>query len=454
VELAIDDAEPIHYPAGGLITFTLPVRWQVTSEGEHSFSATAFSTEDQASQTETIIVDAVYQSDEDRILTAQQVQLSALNSLRFPEPGGESNSGTSNTNVDGNLHLNMLTGWDSYDEQSVVTKTLFLQELDFLPLGYTLGDYLQSTEAVRLAYENPETWHVIAVDSIEMVGPSARWHNAHELMHLIQNEKFQLGKINFEALDADARMALRALIEGEAAFLQYVYLQGESFDDSERDAVLDVQALSGPSRLDTLPVFLRQDFEFAFTEGFQFILDIVQSGGYEALDAVWRNPPLSTEQILHPDRYMSKDLPVHPSLGAIYEETLAENWTKVDEDTFGEFYLREYLAKTLPRKEAEAAASGWRGGTYSLFNNENTGSNLFMLLLSWDTPADQEQFDTTFRVFMDHRLGIEGVNTEDGGICWEQDETVCLYDKSGESLILHAPDVDTALTITSAIIIP
>jgi len=399
-------------------------------------------------------VDAVYQSDEDRMIATQEMQLSDLSSIRFPESAVESDTGVSDTAIDGNLHLKMLTGWDKYDEQSVITRTLVLQEFDFLPPGYTLGDYLQASESIRLGYENPETWNVVAVDAIEMDGPLSRWQNAHEIVHQLQNDNFQLGKIDFQVLDTDARIALRALIEGEAAFLQYVYLQGESFDDSERDGIVGVQAPNGPSSLDTLPVFLRHDFEFAFTDGFQFILDLVQRGGYEALDAAWRNPPQSTEQILHPDRYLNNDLPRHPSLDNLLEKTLTESWSKVDEDTFGEFYLREYLAQTLTKEQAEAAASGWGGGTYSLFTNKDSGSNLLLLMLAWDTPADQEEFNAAFRVLVDQRLGIEGVLGADGGICWENEEIICLYENADESLIIHSPDIETALTSASAIIFP
>jgi hypothetical protein len=51
-------------------------------------------------------------------------------------------------------------------------------------------------------------------------------------------------------------------------------------------------------------------------------------------------------------------------------------------------------------------------------------------------------------------MGSEGFQGTGSGTCWEQNDVICLYQIAGESLIIHAPDLETAERITSAIIVP
>jgi hypothetical protein len=200
-------------------------------------------------------------------------------------------------------------------------------------------------------------------------------------------------------------------------------------------------------------MFLRHEFEFAFSEGFEFIQYLYDQGGFTSLDAAWRNPPQSTEQIIHPERYLSEDIPQQPYLPAL-DNVLGEGWRMINEDTFGEFYLREYLAQTLSSEQVEGAASGWGGGKYAIYAGEASSSRLLVLRLAWDTAADREEFDTAYRDFADRRLGIEGFQIAGGGYCWEQNDVVCLYQIAGDSLIIHAPDFATSDSIISSIIVP
>jgi hypothetical protein len=454
IEIAIDGEDPVSYPANGLITYTLPVRWEVPSEGNHTISATAVSTSGQKSDTESVQVEAVFQSDEDRNLATYREQLADLNAIRFPETSNGSAVENSDPAEEGYYHLQLLAGWGGYDEPTVFSNTLVLQSFNFIPPGYDLSHFVQAIEGIHLAFDSPSSSRVIDIDTLEDDSAVLRWAGSHDLAHRMQYDSNQIDENDIIALDTDARLALRAMIEGEAALLQYLYLNSDSFSDSERALIEESLDASGPSSLDSLPVFLRQDFEFAYTSGFDFARYLYEAGGFEALDAAWKNPPKSTEHILHPDRYLDNDLPRYQTFDSLLEDVLTDGWQKINEDTFGEFYLREYLDQTLSSEEAEAAASGWGGGIYALYTDEENDSNLLLLLLDWDTPADQEEFEKSFRSFMDQRLGTEGALEDDGGYCWESGDYVCLYDREGKSLILQFSDSISALTYIPSIIVP
>ena len=57
---------------------------------------------------------------------------------------------------------------------------------------------------------------------------------------------------------------------------------------------------------------------FPYFRGMVFCAKLDQRGGWAAIDEVYRNPPLSTEQILHPEKYRAKpDFPMTIDLGTL-----------------------------------------------------------------------------------------------------------------------------------------
>ena len=72
--------------------------------------------------------------------------------------------------------------------------------------------------------------------------------------------------------------------------------------------------------------------------------------------------PVSTEQILHPERWPN-DVPQPvdvPDLGP----ALGAGWRDLDVMTVGEAWLQLMLALRLDAGDAERAAAGWDGGIY------------------------------------------------------------------------------------------
>ena len=114
--------------------------------------------------------------------------------------------------------------------------------------------------------------------------------------------------------------------------------------------------------------------------------------------------------------------------------------------------LREYLAQTLDSEQIDVAASGWAGGRYALYIDQESDSRLLALRLAWDSQADQDEFEAAYRYFVDHRSGVDGSEQVDGGFCWEQAGVTCLYQVAGDTLVIRAPDLTIAQTVRQFII--
>jgi hypothetical protein len=450
IDLSIDNGEVVSYPASGLLTFTLPVQWQVPSPGNYTINAVAYSLDEEPSQTETVNFSAGYLNDEDREVARVDRLIADLRSVRFPASVIESVPLGEDT-LSPTLHLQLLTGWERRDDLSVSSTTSVLQVFDFIPPGYDLAEYIQSVDGDLAAYNAPGMNGLVAIDSAEENAALAQWIELHQLAHEIQVDSFHLAALDLTTLDSDARTALRALVEGDAVFMQNLFLQDDFLDQSGREGLIQGLEDMDSVVLDVFPLYLRNDFEFAYTSGLEFVLYLYSQGGFEALDAAWRNPPLSTEQILHPEKYLGNESPVRIYLPPL-EAELESGWRFVDQDTFGEFILREYLAQTLDSEQTDVAASGWAGGQYALYMDEESKSRILLLRLSWDMPIDRDEFETAFQYFVDHRSGIEGIEQVGGGICWEQADVICLYQIAGDTLIIRAPDLDTSNNVRQIII--
>ena len=110
---------------------------------------------------------------------------------------------------------------------------------------------------------------------------------------------------------------------------------------------------------------------FPYREGTQFVLYLWWKGGWEQVNKAYADPPKTTEQILHPERYLAHDEPLGLKLPDLSDK-LGDGWKQVDDSVFGEFDVYNYLRTKTdddagpPRK----AADGWAGGRMAVYADE------------------------------------------------------------------------------------
>jgi hypothetical protein len=101
---------------------------------------------------------------------------------------------------------------------------------------------------------------------------------------------------------------------------------------------------------------------------------------------VFQDPPESTEQILHPEKYLNRELPVELKSPAMEEAN------DVTRNVLGEFGIRLLLEPTVGPVRAYAAAAGWGGDRIALTQNNATDQRAIRWLTCWDTPLDADEF--------------------------------------------------------------
>ncbi len=243
-------------------------------------------------------------------------------------------------------------------------------------------------------------------------------------------------------LDAQRCEAIRALVKGDAAVAADQWLK-QYATAQEQQAIRSAQpqALILPDEF--APPFVLRDLQFPHDAGVKFAQALYQRGGFAALNKAYTDLPLSTEQILHPEKYLSSDTPIGVSIPSL-TATLGEGWRLIDNDVLGEWMTYLLLSSSdnseyrLPEDVALNAARGWGGDRYQVYVKD--AATVLVVEWVWDTEADVKEFNQALKSYLDLRFGGARID-QPGGDCWSLlDQTTCLFTRDLRSLWLIVPD--------------
>jgi hypothetical protein len=195
---------------------------------------------------------------------------------------------------------------------------------------------------------------------------------AHELAHAIADQRFGLRQLlgigldGHHALDGDAERARLALIEGDAdvATLERTDPRGAFHSRPELTALAEKLRAAPPA---ATPPWLRAGETFAHADGLLFVGGVRARAPWRAVDALWADPPASSEQVLHPEKYAARERPVAVTVTRPAALGEPADWREAATDVLGELGVKTWLGAAAPRALAERAAAGWGGDRAVLY---------------------------------------------------------------------------------------
>jgi hypothetical protein len=193
--------------------------------------------------------------------------------------------------------------------------------------------------------------------------PEQRTALAHALAHALADQRFGLRdvlKIDLEGrhhLDGDAERARAALIEGDAS-LAALELDDPRGALTGGHALPALEAALGVAPATARP-WSRVNASFAHADGLAFVARVRARKPWSAVDALWADPPQSSEQILHPEKYDARERPV--ALPPLKPRALGDAWLPAASDVLGELGARTWLEAFVSEELAARAAAGWGG---------------------------------------------------------------------------------------------
>lgn len=250
-------------------------------------------------------------------------------------------------------------------------------------------------------------------------GGMAEFIMAHELGHALDHQYHDLNDI-FKGAEgnSDREFAARCVVEGSASAVGNAYLfQGIQKGWLKAEDLMDADMMAAMMNgMDEVPIFMIVNLSLPYLDGTTFMVRKTSSNLMAAmmmeptdedLLRAFTAPPLSSEQIFHPEKYWDKEKFDAPVVVEMEDRTaaLGKGWSLAMTDTLGEFGCAMLTMKTLPTAMSVSmgtanmvheSSSGWGGDTSQTYVHVD-GRALMHWETQWDSEKDAEEFAVALR---------------------------------------------------------
>ena len=299
----------------------------------------------------------------------------------------------------------------SISEEQLARRTRAWRTIGVIPPEADLSDAIHAYYRGQvLGFYVPETGELVATGSNADPSLVDGVVLAHELTHALDDQHFGLVRVDRLAATCRDELSAAALgaVEGSAQFFAI------SAIPDLRPVATGTNPSFGGGDLEGVPPFVRALQGWPYTAGTSFIQHRYEEGGTSAVNEVMRHLPVSTEQILHPERYPN-DTPQPldvPDLSA----ALGAGWHDLDVMEIGEAWLQMALALRIEGPVLARATPGWDGGIYRAWTDGRRTA--VVLRTVWDTPTDAQEFAQAMRRWIGEGsspaevVGVEGAGVD------------------------------------------
>ena len=314
-----------------------------------------------------------------------------------------------------------------------------LEEFGLIPRGYGLRSHLLDFFATQvLGFYDPATgsYHMVTADpkgvgqramelGWDLVQPGARIDQeesamVHELDHALTDQHFHLETVQKKARklsNSDVTTAVQSLIEGDATVIMYHAQDSRLGLDPEysqltsttAETVQLLQDYVGGTDFNSYPLYFRRLALFPYLYGGVFVDHHRSLRGWQSLNAMYGHLPASTEQILHPEKYLEA---LDPPILVHWHGKQAEapvGWTTVTSDSMGEFHIRLiFECAGFSSGEAASWAADWGGDSVRIFESKTHPGERFLVWVStWDNEAAARRFSAGLVKWACKRVGLK-----------------------------------------------
>ncbi len=276
-----------------------------------------------------------------------------------------------------------------------------LQMLGLLPKGMNLEAFVIDLLTEQIAgFYDEEAKKLFLMAETPLVLQKACL--SHEITHAIQDQQLDLKALGLDRKDNDDYvMAVKSLIEGDAILVMLDYMIQAAATDAQMLA--DVMRLSeNPAMMSadvlaSAPAYIKSELLFPYLSGVSFVTLLKTRGGWPLINAAYRHPPLSTEQILHPEKYLDKpDPPVLVSTPDL-SKALGPAWKRLAVNVLGEATIRVFCQEFRLETKADQVAQGWGGDQFGVYHcppPPTGGAEKIAIawFTTWDSETDAREF--------------------------------------------------------------
>lgn len=338
-----------------------------------------------------------------------------------------------------------------YPDERIRADEVSFRQLGMWPAGLDLKDTMVELLTAQVAgFYDPETDRLYLVRAGDtpgrersllerLISPRSGFDAqeqrallAHELAHGLADQHFDLEAGMLATIhDDDLSLAYSSLVEGEAMVIMVLDMMG--LRQLDRSSALRMAASStsrmmrfvlslgmvagGGATYQRSPLLLREALVFPYLKGYSFCSELTSEGSWRLVDRAYRQPPLSTEQILHPEKFLeeTRDDPVALDLPGKCPLDPGR-WGLVKANVLGEFGVEIWLRPRLGKYWSTRAAAGWDGDLYHVYRERGddpdaSARTLAVWVSTWDTEDDAR--DVAEALIQSYRLRREESGASD-----------------------------------------
>ncbi len=314
---------------------------------------------------------------------------------------------------------------EEYKPEEIEMEGRVLKKLGLIPQDMQMYDFIISLLTEQVAgYYDPKTKTFYIADWLDPA--SQKPIMAHELTHALQDQHFDVTPFlqRIKGND-DAMLARSAILEGDAVAVMIDYMikpMGMTFVDLPNVSQMtgmDQALTSGEYKIfASAPLYFKETLIFPYTAGLAFLQAYRKQNSWEQVARVYQDLPKSSEQIMHPAKYMAaRDEPTEvPEQRPV---TLSGGtWKSSYTNVLGELSTLLLLKQFLPAPESERAAAGWDGDLIQLFTNDE-GREALSMRFVFDTDNDATEFFDAYGQLVPKKYPEAKVgSTEDDSRTW------------------------------------
>jgi len=271
---------------------------------------------------------------------------------------------------------------------------------------------------------------------------------AHEYTHALQDQHFGL-EASLEKIknSDDQSLALKSVAEGDATLAGFGYVAGAMNDETADQVTSQLEDLPATFAAETkgAPEGLSAPLIFQYSAGAKFVSYAYHRGGWPAVNALYKQPPQSSQQIMHPELYFDRPTPPDEIQLAGYAASLA-GWTEVDDNCIGELLLQVIIQRNLGKESpALTLTERWSGDRMLTMRKGSALTVIWMLSFRDDHSA--AQFAGVYVSLLDRLLGLGTAHRID----YQGSAVLVLIGESAFRFFDLAPSIWASSTIHRAV---
>jgi hypothetical protein len=281
-------------------------------------------------------------------------------------------------------------------KESVKPEEIRAEELTLKKLGFVPQDFDLKKTTLALLTEQTAAFYDFHRKKLYITDWAAATIQdealVHELAHALADQNFNLEKYSGKVEnDSEKSLARQAVVEGQASWLMRQVLLRHGVDIDAPGGTTNAAPEEKFPVFDQAPLYFQQTLMFPYNEGEAFQKAVFEKYGKEGYTRVFRSPPISAQQIIHPDLYFSGLVPLDPDVPEI------KGMKHLVEGPLGELDHSILIQQYAGEEAAREASPHWRGGHYRIYENKKEKRDVLAYRSVWDSEASASRFFSLYQ---------------------------------------------------------